>query len=65
MIIIGLDHKQVMLDIRGDWMAVEVEQPDLTCSGPDRDDIRPTKHRGWVKWRNAHGPSVFVYTRGC
>lgn len=62
---IGLDHKLVLLDIRGDWMEVEVEQPDLTCTGPDRDEGRPNQHRGWVKWRDERGPWVFVYTRGC
>ncbi|MDH3452730.1 MAG: hypothetical protein OEN20_09930 [Gammaproteobacteria bacterium] len=62
---IGLDHKLVLLDIRGDWMEVEVEQPDLTCSGPERDAARPGKHRGWVQWRDEQGPWVFVYTRGC
>lgn len=62
---IGLDHKLVLLDIRGDWMEVEVTQPDLTCIGPDQDEGPSTQHRGWVKWRDEQGPWVFVYTRGC
>lgn len=62
---IGLNHKLVLLDIRGDWMEVEVHQPDLTCVGPDRDERRAQQHRGWVKWRDERGPWVFVYTRGC
>lgn len=62
---IGLDHKLVLLDIRGDWMEVEVEQPDLTCGGPDEDEGRLIQHRGWVKWRDERGPWVYVYTRGC
>jgi hypothetical protein len=62
---IGLDHKLVLLDIRGDWMEVEVQQPDLTCTGPDRDKARAIQHRGWVKWRDERGPWVYVYTRGC
>lgn len=62
---IGLDHKLVLLDIRGDWMEIEVEQPDLTCRGPDRNEGRSIQHRGWVKWRGQRGPWVYVYTRGC
>lgn len=62
---IGLDHKLVLLDIRDDWMEVEVEQPDLTCDGNDRNEGRPNRHRGWVKWRDERGPWVYVYTRGC
>jgi hypothetical protein len=62
---IGLDHKLVLLDIRGDWMEVEVEQPDLTCDGSDSDENRSTQHRGWVKWRDERGPWVYIYTRGC
>lgn len=62
---VGLDHKLVLLDVRGDWMEVEVEQPDLTCSGLSPGEGRTTRHRGWVKWRDERGPWVFVYTRGC
>lgn len=62
---IGLNHKLVLLDIRDDWMEVEVEQPDLTCGGSDLDESRPRRHRGWVKWRDERGPWVYVYTRGC
>lgn len=62
---IGLDHKLVLLDIRGDWMEVEVHQPDLTCGGPGQDEERFKQHRGWVKWRDERGPWVFAYTRGC
>lgn len=62
---IGLDHKLVLLDIRGDWMEIEVEQPDLTCSGSDRNEGRSKRYRGWVKWRDERGPWVYVYTRGC
>ena len=64
-ITIGLDHKLVLLDIRGDWMEVEVEQPDLTCAGGASEDGRSTQHRGWVKWRDERGPSVYIWTRGC
>lgn len=62
---IGLDHKLVLLDIRGDWMEVKVEQPDLTCNGGDSDEGRSTQHHGWVKWRDEFGPWVYIYTRGC
>ena len=62
---IGLDHKLVVLEIRGNWMEVEVEQPDLTCSGSDQDEAGSSQHRGWVKWRDEQGPWVYVYTRGC
>ena len=62
---IGIDHKLKMLEIRGDWMEVEVEQPDLTCSGSAGDEARPAQHRGWLKWRDELGPWVYVYTRGC
>jgi hypothetical protein len=62
---IGLDHKLILLDIRGDWMEVAVEQPDLTCSGDEQDESRSSQHRGWVKWRDERGPWVYIYTRGC
>ena len=62
---IGLNHKLVMLDIRGDWMQVEVEQPDLTCNGSDADKGQVARHHGWVKWRDERGPWVYIYTRGC
>ena len=62
---IGLDHKLILLDIRGDWMEVEVEQPDLTCGGPDGDESQSVRQRGWVKWRDERGPWVYIYTRGC
>jgi len=63
--VIGEDHKLTLLDIRGDWMEVEVEQPDLTCRDPDHDEQQPATSRGWVKWRDEHGPWVYIYTRGC
>jgi len=62
---IGLDHKLTLHDIQADWMEVEVEQPDLTCQGPDRDESQSIQHRGWVKWRDEQGPWVYIYTRGC
>jgi hypothetical protein len=62
---IGLDHKLVLLEVRGDWMKVKVEQPDVTCSGPRPGKIKPIRHSGWVKWRDDKGPWVFIYTRGC
>ena len=62
---IGLDHKIELIDIRGDWMEVEVEQPDLTCSGSEVEEKQVSKHHGWIKWRDQRGPWVYVYTRGC
>ena len=62
---IGLDHKLTLLKIEGDWMEVEVTQPDWTCTGPDQPFIGTT-HQGWVKWRDDEvGPWVWYYTRGC
>ncbi len=62
---IGLDHKLKMLQIVGDWMQVEVTQPDWTCTGPDQ-SFQGTTHKGWVKWRaDQTGPWVWYYTRGC
>lgn len=62
---IGLDHKLKMLKIEGDWMQVEVTQPDWTCTGPDL-PFEGTTHKGWVKWRDDRtGPWVWYYTRGC
>ncbi|MEE8351982.1 MAG: hypothetical protein V3R37_07340 [Rhodospirillales bacterium] len=61
---IGLNHKLVLLDIDGDWMKVEVEQPDITCMG-GRGGVQPLRHIGWVKWRDDIGPWVYFYTRGC
>ena len=60
---IGLNHKLVLLDIKGDWMKVDVSQPDLTCGGTQH--AQPLRHRGWVKWRDSAGPWVYFYTRGC
>lgn len=62
---IGLDHKLVLLDIRGDWMEVEVRQPDPTCRDPAPSDAQSMQYRGWVKWRDQRGPWVYIYTRGC
>ena len=62
---IGLDHKLILLDVRDDWMEVEVEQPDNTCSGHGRDESSSSRNRGWVKWRDEQGPWVYIYTRGC
>jgi hypothetical protein len=63
---IGLDHKLIMVEVEGDWMRVKVEQPDLTCTGDSRSDLKPAMHEGWVKWRDEKkGPWVWVYTRGC
>ena len=62
---IGLDHKLKLLQIEGDWMQVEVTQPDWTCTGNDQ-PFRGTTHKGWVKWRDDRvGPWVWYYTRGC
>lgn len=57
---IGLDHNLVLLDIRGDWMEVEVEQPSPVH---DRPKGPVFQHRGWVKWRDEQGPWVYIYTR--
>jgi hypothetical protein len=63
--VIGLDHKLTLLKIEGDWMQVEVTQPDWTCRGSDQPFTGKT-HRGWVKWRDDEiGPWVWYYTRGC
>ena len=62
---IGLDHKLILLDVQGDWMKVEIEQPDITCRGPAPDDAQPVRNRGWVKWRDDAGPWLYIYTRGC
>lgn len=63
---IGLDHKLVLRDIRGDWMRVTVEQPDRTCNGGRERERMGSIHKGWVKWRDdKNGPWVWVYTRGC
>lgn len=62
---IGLDHKLKLLQIEGNWMRVEVTQPDWTCTGPDQ-PFTGTTHEGWVKWRDdTVGPWVWYYTRGC
>lgn len=63
---IGLDHKLVLHDIRGDWMRVTVEQPDQTCNGGREREHSGSIHKGWVKWHDEEqGPWVWVYTRGC
>lgn len=63
---IGLDHKLVLHEFSGDWMRVTVEQPDLTCAGPEAAESQPTSHEGWVKWRDDEkGPWTWIYTRGC
>lgn len=63
---IGLDHKLVLRELRGDWMRVGVEQPDLTCGGEPDKGTPVLRHEGWVKWRDDRlGPWVWVYTRGC
>jgi hypothetical protein len=62
---IGRDHKLKLLQIEGDWMQVEVTQPDWTCTGPDQ-TFKGTTHRGWVRWRDDQvGPRAWYYTRGC
>lgn len=62
---IGLDHKLELLDISGDWMHIEVTQPDLSCRDLDPNEVQPIRHRGWAKWRDERGPWVYIYTRGC
>lgn len=62
---IGLDHKLKLVKLEGDWMHVEVTQPDWTCTGPDQ-IFKGTVHKGWIKWRDdTVGPWVWYYTRGC
>jgi hypothetical protein len=62
---IGLDHKLTLHEIRGDWMNVTVEQPDMTCSSSDQ-EFDVIMHNGWVKWRDdTIGTWVWVYSRGC
>ena len=64
--VIGLDHKLELLEIRGDWMRVIVEQPDTTCGELALREMGGITHQGWVKWRDDEmGPWVWVYTRGC
>lgn len=63
---IGLNHKLILLDIKGDWMRVKVQQPDWTCTGQPDQAFKGSIHEGWVKWRDEKkGPWVWVYTRGC
>ena len=62
---IGLDHKLILREISGDWMRVEVQQPDPTCGSSDTAFAGATD-TGWVKWRDPEmGPWVWIYTRGC
>jgi len=63
---IGLDHRLELQELAGDWMRVEVTQPDLTCrSGPEA-SVPVSRKRGWVQWRDAAvGPWTWIYSRGC
>lgn len=63
---IGIDHKLILQEFKGDWMRVKVQQPDLSCSGLPEENFKVSRHEGWVKWRDDNvGPWVWVYTRGC
>lgn len=63
---IGLGHKLILRELRGDWMRVIVEQPDWTCASEPEQEHEKSIHEGWVRWRDEEkGPWVWVYTRGC
>lgn len=63
---IGLDHKLILQEVKGDWMRVKVQQPDMTCLGESEKSFTGSTHKGWIKWRDEiSGPWVWVYTRGC
>ena len=58
------DYHLEPLEIRGDWMRVELVEPSDYCAGPDAP--ASTRREGWVKWRDDEiGPWVWYYTRGC
>ena len=50
------------LEIRGEWMRVNLKQPSDYCAF----DVEPTQTEGWVRWYSAdRGPAVWFFTRGC
>lgn len=52
------------LEIRGDWMRVELSQPSDYCTGPDGPPV--DKVEGWIRWRDdSSGTWLWYYTRGC
>jgi len=56
------DYILAPIEIRGDWMQVEVREPSDYCGEPETVE----KTIGWVQWRDQErGPWVWYYTRGC
>jgi hypothetical protein len=52
------------IDVRGDWMRVEVAQPSDYCAGLDAPPV--ARVTGWVRWRDdTRGSWVWYFTRGC
>jgi hypothetical protein len=52
----------IPMEVRGDWMRVELRRPSDYCAP----DVIPTIHEGWVRWYAGDiGPRVWYFTRGC
>jgi hypothetical protein len=49
------------LETRGDWMRVRAVTPSDYCAEP----AAPRQDTLWIRWRDARGPRVWFYTRGC
>jgi hypothetical protein len=51
------------LSLEGDWARVRVSVPSDFCAAPDAP--KPEVREGWIRWRDARGPWLWYYTRGC
>ncbi len=58
------DHDLDPLELRGDWLRVELTQPSVFCETTP--PSQAAVHEGWIRWRDArHRPLVWLYSRGC
>lgn len=56
------DYAIEPLEIRGEWMRVELRQPSDYCAV----DVETVRQEGWIRWYDSgRGPLVWYFTRGC
>jgi hypothetical protein len=59
---IASDYILEPLEIRGEWMKVNVKEPSDYCEF----DLESSRREGWVRWyESARGPLLWYFTRGC
>ena len=59
---IGESYTLQPLEVRGDWMRVEIREPSDACGS----EVVPAIRTGWIRWFSEDvGPLVWYPTRGC